>query len=534
MTIRSFTNNLLFSVAFLFAVGLLWFAAAPTRLGGSVDYLAIYGVSMQPKLHHGDLAVLLPSSGYQVGDVVGYRNRQLHRTLLHRIVRRDGDRYVFKGDNNSSVDSYEATQQDLVGRMWFSVPGVGRVLSWSSAPSHAALIAGLATFPLLLGGGVAGSRRRRGSGSRHVAVRIKGACTPFAARAGRAVLLPSLLAAVAFALLAADARHHAETRVVDLPGAYAQNGVFSYRAHAASGEVYPAGALETGQTIFSRLAHRVDLGFAYRFSSPAPHSMHGVGSLSLSLSSSLGWTRPLPSPPARPFTGNSVQLAQQLDLQKINRALSRYLGETGVSNDNFTLSVAPHVKVQGLVGGHVVATRFDPSPLTFVVDNQTLRLAHPILGTAAPGEAPADQLRPSAAGSMPRVEGNRMRVFLLRPRVSSARRFALLGFLVFALIAIAASGAVFVSRSGDELTRIRRRYGHLIVSVVAPPRGTPVDTSTFDDLAVIAATDERVILQLTESGMTTFYVDDEGTVYRYRLGPKSPDWAAGATGVNAG
>jgi signal peptidase I len=529
MTIRTFTTNLLFTVGFLVAFGLLWFAAAPTRLGGSVDYVSIYGVSMEPKLHRGDLAVLLPSSSYRVGDVVGYRNRQLDRTLLHRIVRRDGDRYVMKGDNNDSVDAYEATSEDLVGRMWFRAPAVGRALSWSSVPGHAALVAGLATFPLLLGGGVASARKRRGTGTRRVPVRIRGAWGPFAASAGRAFLVPSLVATGAFGLLTLDARHHAATHVVDLPGAYVHHGAFSYRAQAAPGEVYPAGALRTGQTIFSRLARRVDFGFSYRFTAPQAHSVHGVGSVALSVASSLGWTRPLPSPPSKPFQGDSLRMTQQLDLPKLNRALSRYLAETGVSNDSFTLLVTPLVKVKGLVGGQQVASSFHPEPLAFVVDSQTLRLAHPILGSAAPGAAPVDQLRPSSTESMPATRGNRMRVFFLNGEVSRMRKFALLGFLVSALVAAAAIGAIVVSRSPDELTRIRRRYGHQIVSVTAAPGGAAVDTATFDDLAVIAATDERVILQLTERGTTTFFVDDDGTVYRYRVGLPAPDPARGAS-----
>jgi hypothetical protein len=67
--------------------------------------------------------------------------------------------------------------------------------------------------------------------------------------------------------------------------------------------------------------------------------------------------------------------------------------------------------------------------------------------------------------------------------------------------------------------------------VTAAPRGAAVDTATFDDLAVIAATDERVILQLIDGGTTTFYVDDDGTVYRYRVGLPAPDPAHGAQGA---
>ena len=216
-------------------------------------------------------------------------------------------------------------------------------------------------------------------------------------------------------------------------------------------------------------------------------------------------------------------MTRQLDLQRLGRQLARYLEETGVTNDSFTLLVTPHIKVQGALHGQQLASSFGPAPLTFVLDKQTLRLAHPILGSSAPGEAPVDQLRPSATGSMPHLEANRMRIFMLRADVGRTRMFALLGLLISALLAAGALAAVLVSRSPDELTRIRRRYGHQIVSVTAAPAGTAVDTATFDDLAVIAAADERVILQLVDGEGATFYVDEDGTVYRYRVGLPAPD-----------
>src|SRR5436305_3517801 len=98
-TIRTF--RWLGALIALVAVGALWYELAPAKLGGSHEYAVVDGISMNPKLHAGDLVLLGASSRYAVGDVVGYRNRQLGRLVLHRIVGKAGDRYVFKGDNNS-------------------------------------------------------------------------------------------------------------------------------------------------------------------------------------------------------------------------------------------------------------------------------------------------------------------------------------------------------------------------------------------------------------------------------------------------
>jgi signal peptidase I len=138
------------------AVGVLWEELAPTKLGGSHDYAVVDGISMNPKLHAGDLVLMRPASSYQVGDVVGYHNVQLGRLVLHRIVGKVGDRYVFKGDNNDFLDSYHPTQDQLVGRLWFHVPEVGSLFTWLHAPHHAGITVTIVAFLLLAGGGAGG------------------------------------------------------------------------------------------------------------------------------------------------------------------------------------------------------------------------------------------------------------------------------------------------------------------------------------------------------------------------------------------
>ena len=59
---------------------------------------------MQPRFHAGDLAIVRARSHYEVGHIVAYENLELGRIVLHRIIGRIGDRYVFKGDNNNFVD----------------------------------------------------------------------------------------------------------------------------------------------------------------------------------------------------------------------------------------------------------------------------------------------------------------------------------------------------------------------------------------------------------------------------------------------
>ena len=81
-----------------------WLLVAPTQIGGETSYVTTSGISMSPRFHSGDLAVVRPAEDYRVGDIVAYHSTMLHIVVLHRIIAIKGDRYVFKGDNNDFVD----------------------------------------------------------------------------------------------------------------------------------------------------------------------------------------------------------------------------------------------------------------------------------------------------------------------------------------------------------------------------------------------------------------------------------------------
>src|SRR4051812_19782251 len=149
-------------VAALVLVAAAWLYLAPTQIGGSTSYVATRGTSMEPRFHTGDLALLRPAGSYRVGDVVGYRSSALRTVVLHRVIGRQGDRYVFKGDNNNFIDPIRPRRRDLVGKLWIRTPRGGLVLAWVHSPGGAALLAGGVALLMLVGG----DRRRRRRGRR--------------------------------------------------------------------------------------------------------------------------------------------------------------------------------------------------------------------------------------------------------------------------------------------------------------------------------------------------------------------------------
>ena len=80
-------GKLITGIATLAIVAASWFFFAPTQLGGSVSYVQIYGTSMQPRFHAGDLVLVRGAGDYRVGQIVAYQNGQLgNHVVMHRII----------------------------------------------------------------------------------------------------------------------------------------------------------------------------------------------------------------------------------------------------------------------------------------------------------------------------------------------------------------------------------------------------------------------------------------------------------------
>ena len=88
------------------------FSAVEERIGEGQDVeLPLNGTSMKPMLHEGDVVTISPLvSEPQVGDVVLFRCKGFH--LMHRIISREGDTFIFQGDNCISTE--RAKRGDIV------------------------------------------------------------------------------------------------------------------------------------------------------------------------------------------------------------------------------------------------------------------------------------------------------------------------------------------------------------------------------------------------------------------------------------
>jgi signal peptidase I len=136
--------RMIFAVVPTLALGFAaWSFFAPPQLGGGTSYAVTDGVSMLPNFHAGDVVLLRHETAYKVGEVAGYRNGQLGVTVMHRIIAVNADHYVFKGDNNSWIDTDQPLASQIVGAEWVHLSGWGKLLATLRAPVAAAFLLGL-------------------------------------------------------------------------------------------------------------------------------------------------------------------------------------------------------------------------------------------------------------------------------------------------------------------------------------------------------------------------------------------------------
>lgn len=132
----------------LLAVGavLLAMVVVP-RLSGATPYTVLTG-SMEPGLPPGTLVVVkpTPATDLSAGDVITFQPYSGNPAVVtHRI---DGIFYdaqsqmriYTKGDANNVADDWVLVPQQVRGRVWYSVPQLGRVNSLLSGQSRSVLV----------------------------------------------------------------------------------------------------------------------------------------------------------------------------------------------------------------------------------------------------------------------------------------------------------------------------------------------------------------------------------------------------------
>jgi signal peptidase len=122
--------NILWLVGAVGAGVLLW----PSSLGGCTTLTIVSGESMEPTYYTGDL-VVSRCGPVDVGDVIVYSPPGIDGArVIHRIVDGTADGWIVQGDNNSFLDPWTPTQENIYGSAVVHLPQVGKVASILLSP----------------------------------------------------------------------------------------------------------------------------------------------------------------------------------------------------------------------------------------------------------------------------------------------------------------------------------------------------------------------------------------------------------------
>ena len=510
MKLRRIRSSLI-TATIIVVAGAAWLFLAPTRIGGSTTYVATSGVSMQPRFHTGDLALVRPVDHYHVGMIVAYHSSLLKVVVLHRIVAIHNGRYTFKGDNNNFLDPVHPTRSELMGALWVRIPHGGRILHAVHSPVTVILLCVFVGL-LLVGGS---EKRRRGrrrrnrpaASSPHKPVhrtRDDGSMAPSL----RSLLTGVAAGAAAFLVVGGFALSHPTMKSVTHPVPYSQTATFEYHATAPRGVVYPNGTVNTGDPIFLALVHRIGVKVGYRFNAPLASGVRGTEQLLLNLTGPTGWSRIIPLTPVRHFRGTRSSIAATVALapiQSLLAAVTKQTGMSGVYGTTIAITLAAHV--HGTVAGRPVDQAYTG------IQNFTLQ---PLQLQAATAGGFA-----SKKGSVPidSTVGNPFRLFGATLSYSTLAWIGLLGFILCGAAIVPLAVLLRRNRAFDEAARIRARYAHLLVPIlIGEDLGwPPVDVTNFKALVRLAEAAGQVILHHQADAVDTYLVNDNGTVYRYQI-----------------
>jgi len=144
-----FSGVLTARVVLALLLGMTFWAVAPLVLGWTTT--TVMTSSMQPAIAPGDLVVSRPMSpgDLRSGYVLLSRDPDHPgRLRLHRIVRRDGEVFITKGDANPNADSSPLHSSAVIGVGYMRVPYLGTPILLASTGDFGKLI------PLLAGTGL--------------------------------------------------------------------------------------------------------------------------------------------------------------------------------------------------------------------------------------------------------------------------------------------------------------------------------------------------------------------------------------------
>lgn len=481
------------------SLALFWFSFAPFQLGGQVSYVLVNGISMEPKFHTGDMVIARKAADYQIGDVVTYRDPEMQAYVIHRIIAKEDDNFTLQGDNNSWVDAHRPTRNEILGKLWLHLPQWGKALLWLRQSFNL-------TISLVLFGGVLMATTFTNSNRRKRATSW-GRLSLF-----EMSLYLTAISLVLFFAFAVFAFWNPAERPAD-GISYQQTGVFFYSALGGQ-NVYDTSMARSGEPVFPRLTCALNIGFVYSITAENLRNVTSDYQITAQiLDEQSGWQRTIPLARPTSFQGDTFSSLAVVDLCQVQTLVGEVEQQTGFRPSTYTLSIRPRVLVSGEVQGSYLQDFFEAS-LEFKFDKVHFYLAERDVNQA---------LSHSETRKIqnPLMQENRISLAGFSISVPMLRVFSGAG-LGISLLMLVVLGVLFYSEIRNHSGALAKmKYGHLMIDIyeyTIEPNARHIEVTTIDELAKLAERQNSVILHLEHDQAHYYFVQANGSTYRYVLG----------------
>jgi signal peptidase I len=494
----------------------------PANLGGKTTYVGTHGTSMLPRFHAGDLAVVQPSSKYDIGDVAAYRSATLHgATVMHRIIATDGTSFTFKGDNNNFVDADHPTRAEIVGKPVVRVPHGAVIRSALGKPY--VLFPFLAIAIIGAGSGFFVKRSRRGRKAERVPARMPRVHRPRVPPVPHDRVRAVIPIAACVATLGCLGATVAVWNTPDASGKkgtkhrYDQNLALTYSGVAPAGAAYPDGVIHMGDTVYEKLVSRVNVNLASDFVYRGSSHVDGTYDIVADVGGGSGMHGSIPLAVHQPLTGDHLHVSAPLDLHAVRDLLAQFASETGLGAPQATVDVVASVHLDGVLDRQKIAIdnaakiEFTYTPVVF--------------GPAAlPGAPSHDNRQPVVAtksgvlGGSGGTRGGTVSLGITKVPVGVARLASIFA-MAFVLAAAAVAARMHRRRlRGGELGAIESRYRRYLVPTTQIPvmrDRAVVEVASMNVLVRLAEAQAEVILHASTGPGEEFAVVTDSAVYVY-------------------
>jgi signal peptidase I len=99
-------------------------------LAAGLKTFTVVSGSMEPNIKNGSLIVVKKYPTYKRNDLIAFHSNQAADTITHRIVKieqtKGGYLIYTKGDNNANFDEGTIKPDDIIGKIIFTLPLIGK------------------------------------------------------------------------------------------------------------------------------------------------------------------------------------------------------------------------------------------------------------------------------------------------------------------------------------------------------------------------------------------------------------------------